>query len=420
MPPPTTASLKKVNTDNLSALGVERLAELLVDAASRQPDLKRRLRMELAAQQGAEHLAVEIDKRLDSHATSRSRVHWRKRSNFVADLDGLLTLIVERLAPLDRHGALERLWRFMDLARRLNMRMSDRNGLLDAVFARAAGELGALLRADDPSAALADSLAANPSGWTNWLPGLIERAPPALIVGAQQALQNQGPAIPGIGLLARHLADATGDVEAFVRTFSTEALKTPAISAEVGRRLLDAGRLEEAGRVLDAAKPKTSLLRGLRGAAPEPDFNWETVWIDYLELSGRGPEAQAARWAGFERTLSLFRVREFTRRLADFDDVEAEHRAFAYASAHADTASALRFLMAWPALPEAARMIEARFDDLAPDSDEAEAWSAKLRGRFAAAAGQLLRSAARAAHRRRDFAASARLTEEADALASDP
>jgi hypothetical protein len=414
---PTAASLKRVSAENLQGLGAERLAEILVEASASHPALKRRLRMELAAVQGGDHLAVEIDKRLDSHATSRSRVHWRQRSGFVADLDGLLSLIVERLGALDREGALERLLRFMDVARRLNMRMSDRNGTLDAVFRRAAGELGASLRPSDGPDRLADSLAANPAGWTAWLPALIERAPPEVIVQAKAALQAKGSAQPGVALLTRHLADATGDIETFVRTFAPEALRHPAVAAQVARRLLEAGRLDEAGDFLEAAKPKPSPLRGLLRVRPEVDFDWESVWIDWLDAAGRGAEAQGARWASFERTLSAARARDFAKRLPDFDDVEAEHRAFAHATAHADATLALRFLMDYPGLLEAARLIEGRSDDLALDTEEAEAWAAKLTARFPAAAERLLREAAAAAFRRREYKTSKRLTAAADALA---
>ena len=49
MKTPTVASLKKVTPDNLARLD-ERLAEIVAEAADTRPDLKRRLRMELAAE----------------------------------------------------------------------------------------------------------------------------------------------------------------------------------------------------------------------------------------------------------------------------------------------------------------------------------------------------------------------------------
>jgi hypothetical protein len=158
------------------------------------------------------------------------------------------------------------------------------------------------------------------------------------------------------------------------------------------------------------------LFRRKPGGAPEPDFAWESVWIDYLEQAGRGPEAQRARWASFERNLSLDRARAFVKRLSDFEDVEAEQSIFEIAAAFPDGERALGFLMDWPALREAAALIVARGGELRPDPDKAEAWARKLRRRHPAAAEHLLRRAAAEAFRRRQFTTSTRLTEEADSI----
>lgn len=64
------ASQKKVTAENLAGLGVERLAQILVEVAETRTDLKRRLRMELAAGLGASHLVPEIDKRLGALETA--------------------------------------------------------------------------------------------------------------------------------------------------------------------------------------------------------------------------------------------------------------------------------------------------------------------------------------------------------------
>ena len=99
---PTVASLKRVTAANLAGLGADRLAEIIVEVAETRPDLKRRLRMELAAEQGPEHLAAEIDKRLGSIETSRGRVGWRQRPAFVRDLDALRG---RRPPPKLHHGS---------------------------------------------------------------------------------------------------------------------------------------------------------------------------------------------------------------------------------------------------------------------------------------------------------------------------
>ena len=69
------------------AQALERLAELLVAAALNRPELKRRLRMELPDEEGADHLLPEIDKRLGALDTCRSKVSWRQSSTFLRDLN---------------------------------------------------------------------------------------------------------------------------------------------------------------------------------------------------------------------------------------------------------------------------------------------------------------------------------------------
>lgn len=420
MKTPTAASLKRVTAENLTNLGAERLAQILVAAADSRPDLKRRLRMELAAEQGADHLAVEIDKRLASLDTSRSKVSWRKRASFVGDLDTLRALIADRLAGLDRAAGLDRMWLFMDLARRLGVRVRDRDGALAAVFDRAADDVGRLISGRDAAQApaLVEAIVRDPTRWIDWLPRFTTRVPGPLLAETLELVQPRQGSLPGWADLVRLLADAVGDVDAFRSTYSENALRAPSAAAEVARRLLAADRIEEAGRLLDdarAAAPKLRIL-GRQGDADEPDFDWETVWLDYLERSGRAEAAQVARWSSFERTLSAERARAFTRRLTDFQDVEAEGRAFEYAASHPDFQRGLAFLMDWPALPEAARMIEARGDEVKVGAEQAELWAGRLRARQPAAAHTLLRKAAAAAFRRRDFATCDRLTLAADAL----
>ena len=128
------------------------------------------------------------------------------------------------------------------------------------------------------------------------------------------------------------------------------------------------------------------------------------------------PKQRKRRWASFEATLSVERAKAFTRRLADFEDVEAENRAFAIAAGHKDFQRGLAFLMEWPAVAEAGRMIEARPDDIQVTLDQVELWAPKLRQTKPRAAYLLLRKATADAFRRREFTICDRLTHEADAI----
>jgi hypothetical protein len=416
MPKPTRASQKKVTAENLAGLGVERLAEILVEVAETRTDLKRRLRMELAAGLGASHLVPEIDKRLRSLETSRGQVAWRQKPAFLRDLDAVRGLIADRLAREAPEAAVERLWRLLETFGQTSARLREHEAAFEAIYERVAADLGRLLAAHDPrlsAAALVDAAVKAPQPWSAWIPAVMAATPAQTARIALTLAQAQVQAAPGWILVIRHLADAAGDIEAYRATYSKTALETPPIAVAVARRWLAAERVEAAGQALRLAAPR---LKGLRGRLAAPDFGWESAWIDYLEAAGDEAGAQAVRWASFQRTLDVGRAKAFVGHLDGFDDVEAEGQVLAFAAAHDNFQTGLAVLMAWPALPEASAMILDRGDETMLEPDLAEAWAAKLRKRFPAAAHRLLRRAAATAFNHRQFGLSRRLTEEADTI----
>jgi len=416
MTKPSLASQKKVTPENLASLGVERLAEILAEVAETRTDLKRRLRMELAAGLGATHLVPEIDKRLAAVETSRGQVTWRQKPAFLRDLDALRGLIAGRLALEDTAAASQRLWRLIATAPQTTRRLRERDDALEAIYRRAAEDLGRLQAEHDTqlaAQALIEAIALQPRAWESWLPGLVSQTSAAMAKIALPLALDHATRQPGWIPIVRHLADAAGDVEAFGQTYSPAALATPPVAIAMAQRLMAAGQTEAAGAALRLAAPKPS---GVRGRLAAPDFDWESAWIDFLEASGDTAGAQAVRWASFQRTLDVSRARAFVSRLAGFDDVEAEGKALAYAAAHPDFEKGLAVLMSWPALPEASAMITNRTNELKVAPENAELWAGKLRKRFPAAAHALLRKGAAAAFKRREFKLCDRLTEEADTI----
>jgi hypothetical protein len=151
------------------------------------------------------------------------------------------------------------------------------------------------------------------------------------------------------------IADAQGDVDAFIAQYDARTRKVPKIAAEIARRLLAAGRAEEAWQTIEATEPRRS---------GWPDFEWEDARIDVLEALGRGDEAQAARWSCFERFLSPPHLRAYLKRLPDFDDIDAEERALDHTEGCTSLLQALSFLVSWPALDRAARLVVQRAAEL--------------------------------------------------------
>ena len=400
---PSPARRKTLSAANLAALGADQLADLLIEASVGDANLKRVLKLELAAAVGAPDLALEIDKRLTTLSTSKARVSWRKRPELVADLQAHRRMIVDRLAPLDGRLALDRLTGWFDLYPVLATRVKDPKGELSALFFEAAPDLAVVGSAvgSDAVPILAEAVETRLSEWGGW----IGRAAPAmsesLASGLLTALTAGRPRPVGRrALVVRKLADRAGDVEAWAAAFTDEDRLKPDIGAEIARRLAEAGRPIEARAALDASKPRAPAPARLAirktVAEPEPSPLWEAAEIAVLDAEGRSDDAQTARWIAFERTLSETHLRAHIARLADFDDVEAIDRALAFAAGWFDATRGFAFLMNWPALREAATMALARADELHASADDTALWAGRLEGRYPNAALALIRSRARA------------------------
>lgn len=393
------ASARRLTAANLEALGAESLAALLLELSDSQPALKRRLRMELSAGIGAEALAEEIDKRLAMIAGSRAKVSWRKRPEFILDLQVVRRMIVDRLGDLDAGIATRRLWTFLDLADGLSLRVKDPRGELEQVFAAAADDMAALAPRAPADIALAgevaDMLFGGSAAWGERLgPALTAFGRPfaAAVLAELNSRIAARPALKPPARVIRAVADAAGDVDAFAATVPASLRHDPGTAAAVGRRLLAAGRIDEALATLQAADPRNRA-RGLDGRPDPAAEPWYAAWIETLEQAGETKAAHEERWATFERTLSAAQLRRFLKALPDFDDVEALDRAFEVAARFPAFGDGLAFLMDWPALPEAAAMILARRDEVVGDAGDLAEWAARLDARYPRAALVLLRAA---------------------------
>lgn len=399
----TSTPKKTVTEKNLLSLGAERLAALLFDAASSDPSLKRRLRMELAAEISAGDLAFEIDKRLTTLATSRARISWRKRPALLGDLNALRRVILDRLAPLDAKLALDRLVAWFDIYPVLNARVSDAKGELPLLFDAASADLAALASVAGPDVAasvLGEALATRLNQWASWVGRGAQSLSPELAQRLLVDLTQGKPKPTGrLALVVRKLADRSGDLDAWIHSISEDDYRKPDIAAEIARRLAEADRSVEARAALEASRATTA--PGARwGRAKEDPVELSEAWLSaeiaVLEAEGQGQQADEARWRMFERTLSIDTLRALIAKLADFEDVVALDRAFELAANHADAMKGLAFLMNWPALREAAELVIKRRAELRGGHEDVPLWSSRLAGRYQVAALLLTRARARA------------------------
>ena len=159
----------------------------------------------------------------------------------------------------------------------------------------------------------------------------------------------------------RDIADAQGDVDAFIAQYDPETRKVPRIAAEISGRLLAAGRAAEA---LKRSKRRNT------GAPTGQNSSGKTRASPRFDALDRRDDAQAARWSCFERFLSARHLRDYLKRLPDFDDIEAENRALDFAESFEPFSAALSFLAVWPAPDRAAKLVLARAEKLDGDRYE--------------------------------------------------
>jgi hypothetical protein len=395
------ASTRKVLSEtNLAALGADRLAAILMETAG--PSLKRRLRLELAAEVGAPDLALEVDKRLASFATSKTRVSWRKRPETLMELRSLKSVILERLAPLDERLALDRLVAWFDLYGPLGARLQDPKGELSLMFDDAALELAELasrLGVEAAGPVLSEALATRFSYWAFWVGrgagGLSRDLAQRLLQDLRQGAQ---PPVGRRAIVQRKLADRAGDLDAWIEAIPDADRSKPEVGAELARRLALDGRAQAAREALNASDPRAAAParweKRRAASPPPPPESWLQAEIAVLEAEGRIADADQAQWRLFDLTLSVELLKDLLAKLPDFEDVLALDRAFEIAASHPDPMRGLAFLMNWPAHREAAEMIRLRQDQLRGAVDDVPLWAGRLAGRHPEAALLLLRARA--------------------------
>lgn len=392
------ASKKTLNAKNLEALGASHLSKLMIEITKGDVEAKRRLRLELAGAQGSGEVAKEIRKRLVTIARSQSFVEWDKIKKLVKDLEYQRNAIVNQVAKDNPKQALELMWRFVALANSVFERCDDGSGRTVEVFHAAVDDLGELAVAAKPEPkALANqaynALIENNYGQYDYL---IRSSTPALGAKGLEYLKKRlialskktvpkpdpdnrkvvswGSGGPGyadeyeerkrksvVNLALQEIADAQGDVDAFIAQKSKETRTVPAVATEIAERLLTAGRIEEAWDAIDAVAEDRP------GWIP---FEWEQMRIEVLEALGRGEEAQDFRWSCFKRSLNAAHLRSYLKHLPDFDDMEAEDRAFVHVLQYPSFHQSLSFLVSWPSLDKAEELVLSRTDEFDGDHYE--------------------------------------------------
>ena len=383
---------KTLNAENLETLGAERLAALVMDLVQGNAALQRRARMELSAAQGPKDIAADLRKRFATLRRSTSYVDWRRQKAFVKDLTSLLAMIQTGVASQDANEAFDLSWAFLQLAPSIRTRTDDSNGAIGDVMRDAMSLIATLApRISASPTVLAERIldAVAEAGYGEF-DGIIPALAEALggeglghLKATTEAWAAAGPTAQevaryrGLGLMSSpeasarrnmdstrsiilaDVADAQGDVDAYMARYSAEQLTYGTIAPDVARRLLDAGRVQEAFEIITRARDAEAgqAIRLFR-------YDLDEVFEECLEKLGRREDLKQHLWETFTQTLNGASLRKYLKLLPDFDDVEAEDRALALAETHPHLGAAIHFLIGWPDHSRAAHLIAARVEEL--------------------------------------------------------
>lgn len=352
----------------LSALGPERLAELLLAASRGDTGLKRVLT--LAVARDARDMADEVDRQVQRLRTGRGKLTAPRAVALGRELMRLLDGIEQTLGSVDPEAASLRLLEVLELAREILARRTGEGRPIVEAFASIASRLAALVAAAPASAQLAlveplrqTLMTIEPS----LAEPLLDQVASALTSKAARALHRSledeltaleadstrssraGAQVMRLSGALAQLADAAQEPQAFA---AANARRAPALRdyAGMAQRWLHAGAAQEALAVLDAAP----------AGAARSSAAYAAMRIDALEALGRRDEAQVARWELFSSRLSIDVLRAYLKRLPGFDDVEREEDALRLAERHADSSAVLSFLTRWPDLRRAGAQVRAR------------------------------------------------------------
>lgn len=386
-------SKKTLNTTNLEALGAEQLAALLMEVSAGSADIKRRLRLELSHNLGASELAGDVRKRLVALRKSTSFIGWRKRKALIKDLTTQVTMITEKIAPEDPSAAFDLLWQFIEIAPSIYQRVDDSKGDVGDVFRAALCQFKDIApRALPDPDTLADRVwgALQDNGYGEW-DGIVSLTAPALGASGCARLKASAKAYAAAPLdngsdeheaiqflrqlrggdtyaadrkarfvqrVLQEIAAAQGDTNAYIDQYSEKDLRRADISAEVALLLLDDDKAERALALL---------LRVDEGTRDMAQDAWDAAYVACLTALGRIEAAQTHRWTCFTAALNQAHLRDYLRLLPDFEDVEAEETARQLVLEFPDFSTALDFCVTWPDLLTAARLIDARADEINGD-----------------------------------------------------
>lgn len=357
-----------LSSDNLIALGSEKLAKLVLDEAQENAPFRKRVKAALVGTAGAGAVAAMIDRRLAALEKARSMVSWEKERQFAAELDATVDTIVSELGSLSAAQAVRRLIRFIASHSTVFERIDDSRGRIQDVYWRAAEAVPGLVQsltvpetADVPGL-VTGNLSDDTHGLTVQVAiSVIPILSADVLEMWEEVLGRASGNDDAVVRVRQAIAEARRDIDAYISLEQQrpEWRQNPLRVAEL---LLAANRLKEALQWVRREHPRyisyaTSTDIADQGANHFQDIRRVTLEARILEAGGDRAAAQSLRWSAFDATLHIPTLRDYLHKLEDFIEREEEERAFGVAESFADPHLALSFFIEWPQFDRAARLV---------------------------------------------------------------
>jgi hypothetical protein len=371
----------------LAALGVDRLARLVIDEVERNAAFKKVVAGALAGSKGPKAVVAIVDRRLAALKRARGFVDWDKSRAFAADLGATVQIIVEELGTTAPGLAAECLLRFIATHPGVFDRVDDSSGRIQDVYETAIEAIAPIVAGmtEEDRRLLPDLIGAQRADDSQgyWIL-LAQRVAPLLpadtLVAWDELLAAQHSSLPlhrpdvrdfthdsrarELIAVRQAIAEAMGDLDGYI---ALEEAK-PATSrdeVDIAERLTTAGRHEEA--LAWVRRPRKRRIGFMThadvadGASVQDYGSKPRILLEarILDALGKRDEAQAVRWVGFETMLDTDLLREHVRHLDDFAEFEVLDRAFAHVTASPQQYRALVFFLDWPRLDLAADLVVA-------------------------------------------------------------
>lgn len=379
---------KTLNQENLAAIGADALASLVLRLVEGEALLKRLARQELLAHADPAGLAANARKRFAAIRRATGYLSESSESALARELSELAVLIETRLAPDKPDDAFELLWSMLQLWHGIYDRVDDYYGEeINHAMKNVLGIVGRLApKVTTGSESLAESVfetvfgfpndgmthAVKALGETLGEAGLtrLKELTISLMDGELSDEDISRFSLPystnkknevrkrrddAARTILKDIADVQGDVDAWIAVYGEFEMTSPGVAEGAARRLIEANRAQEAFRIVEESVAKEG-----RFVTPE----LRILSFDCLEALGRIDELRDSLWNHFERHLSVDSLRRLLRNLPDFEDEEALERARKHVLSFGRVHRALEFCIDWPDLPLAARLVEARAEEL--------------------------------------------------------